>query len=225
MGNGFEFWDIILVAMIAAFIGLRLYSVLGRRTGNEPPASPDGLAPRRTSLPDAASPEYGQAPGRAEEEIRRYAGAPEIRKGLEEILRLDPSFDVEGFIGGAQKAHELILEAFWAGKLEEVEPFLSKKVRDGFLAAVDARESAGHTLENRIVDRAACDIETARVTGGVAEIVVRFVSNIINIIRDRDGNLVEGDVTDAVKVTDIWTFAREPASADPNWILVATRAG
>lgn len=225
MGNGFEFWDIILVAMIAAFIGLRLYSVLGRRTGNEPPASPDGLSPRRTSLPDAASPDYGQVPSHAEEEIRRYADAPEIRKGLEEILRLDPSFDVEGFIDGAQKAHELILEAFWAGKLEEVEPFLSKKVRDGFLAAVDARESAGHTLENRIVDRSACDIETARVTGGVAEIVVRFVSNIINIIRDRDGNLVEGDLSDTVQVTDIWTFAREPASADPNWTLVATRAG
>lgn len=209
--------EIVLLAMIALFVGLRLYSVLGQRTGHEqrpvtrPEATPD--APPAAAAPDVAanSPEPS---GLAYEQ-----GAA---TGIRAIIAADPGFDVARFLEGAQAAYRMVLEAFWKGDREELAFLANDEVRKAFEAAIDEREAAGHSVDNRLVAIERAAIEDARLTGKLAEIEVRFDAFVAAVTRDKDGNLVGGSMSDAVPTNDIWTFQRDLSSKDPNWRLVET---
>ena len=210
--------EIVLLAMIALFVGLRLYSVLGTRTGHEqqPVSRPE--APPETKK--AAAPVADVPANPAEPSGLAYEKG--AAAGIGAIIAADPGFDVARFIEGAQAAYRMTLEAFWKGDREELAYLANDEVRAAFVAAIDEREAAGETLENRLVAIERAAIEDARLTGKVAEVEVRFDAYIASVARNKEGEVVAGSLDDAVPTKDLWTFQRDLKSRDPNWRLVET---
>jgi len=209
--------EIVLLAMIAVFVGLRLYAVLGQRTGHEQqPVTRPEAAPE--AAPAAAAPDV---PANAAEPsgLAYEQGAA---AGIRAIVAADPGFDVARFIEGAQAAYRMVLEAFWKGDRDELGHLTGPEVKAAFEAAIDEREAAGHSLDNRLVAIERAAIEDARLDGRTAEIEVRFDAFVAAVTRDKEGELVAGSLSDAVPTNDIWTFRRNLASKDPNWLLVET---
>ncbi|WP_376097655.1 Tim44/TimA family putative adaptor protein [Roseomonas sp. CCTCC AB2023176] len=211
MSGGFPL-DLILFGMVAAFLVLRLRSVLGRRTGFERPPAPVAVprpveaevtpAPARRGVPDARGP-VGQA--------------------LSRIRGVDPSFDAAAFLGGAEGAFRMIVEGFAAGNRPLLRDLLSEETYAGFEAAIADRESRSERQRTEIREVRDASIEAADLRGTVADVTVRFVSDQVNLTTDAEGKPVAG--TDAVtELTDVWTFQRDLRSEDPTWKLVATRS-
>ncbi len=209
--------EIVLLAMVALFVGLRLYAVLGRRTGHEqqPVTRPEAVsgtepAPAVTDV----TPERTEAGGLAYED-----GAA---SGIRAIISADPSFDVSRFLEGAQGAYRMILEAYWKGDREELQYLVGDQVRGAFEQAIADREAAGHRLENRLIAIERAIIQDADLAGRTATIVVRFDADIAAVTRNEAGEVVAGSLTDAIVAHDVWTFRRTLGSSDPNWLLVET---
>ncbi len=209
--------EIVLLAMVALFVGLRLYAVLGRRTGHEqqPVTRPEAVPGTETTAPVAdLAPERNEGGGLVYEE--GAAG------GIRAIVAADGSFDVARFLEGAQGAYRMILEAFWKGDRQELAYLAGGDVLAAFNEAIDAREAAGHRLDNRLVSIERAVIEDAKLDGRDASITVRFDADIAAVTRDEAGEVVAGSLEDAVATHDIWTFRRTLGSQDPNWLLVDT---
>ena len=209
--------EIVLLAMIALFVGLRLYAVLGQRTGHEQqPVTRPEAAPETS--PPAAAPDVAANPA----EPSGLAYEQGAAAGIRAIIAADPGFDVARFIEGAQAAYRMVLEAFWKGDRAELSFLTGPEVRAAFEESIDEREAAGHVLDNRLVAIERAAIDNARLDGKVAEIEVRFDAFVAAVTRDKEGELVAGSMSDAVPTNDIWTFRRNLASKDPNWLLVET---
>ena len=210
--------EIVLLAMIALFVGLRLYSVLGRRTGHEqqPILRPAETAP--VAEPLSPAPDISQE----RPETNGLAYEPAAANGIRAIVTADPDFDVARFLEGAQSAYRMILEAFWKGDRTELRHLVGGHVLETFEQAIAEREAAGHRLDNRLVLIERAVIQDAQLNGRVAEIDVRFDADIAAVTRDRDGNVIAGTLSDAIPTHDVWTFRRTIGSADPNWMLVET---
>jgi predicted lipid-binding transport protein (Tim44 family) len=222
MSDGFQYFDIIIFAMIAAFLVLRLRSVLGRRTGTEKPREFRPLAKPATdnvvSLPEGLHAHEELAPPPS----GPRAASPEA--GLAQIGTADPKFDADGFVQGARGAFEIIVKAFAAGDTATLRPLLSDDVYERFAEAIRHRLAAKETLETHLVTIKAADIDEAELNGRTAFVTVKFVSDQINVTRAADGKIIEGEPDNVVEKTDFWTFARNTRSQDPNWLLVATRS-
>ena len=222
MGDFPHYFDIILFAMIAVFLALRLRSVLGRRTGNER---------RRQSMIRQAEPTGDKVitlPTRGNPPAPPPATAPPadaVAAGLERIRDADPAFDPEQFLQGARGAFEMIVAAFAAGDKAKLRPLLSDEVYAPFCAAIDERNAARETLETRILALKRHDISAADLVGVMARITINLVSDQINVVRAHDGSIVDGDPDKPIEKTDFWTFTRDTRSSDPNWLLVATDSG
>jgi len=215
-----ELIDIILFAMVAAFLVFRLWSVLGRRTGGEqPPAKLPRpiLAPRPGApdnvvlLPDRSRP--ATPPARP--------GTP-LEAGLAEIGAADPNFRTEAFIDGARHAFDLIVKSFADGDTATLRPLLSDEVYDVFAEAIRHRLATKETVETRVLTMRDPEPVEARLDGRTASITVKFVSSQISASRAADGKIVDGDADRAVEHTDFWTFTRNVRASDPNWILAST---
>jgi predicted lipid-binding transport protein (Tim44 family) len=225
MGNGFQFLDIIFFALIAAFLVLRLRSVLGRRDGHAgKPRDPFNLQRGQEAdnenvvqLPDR------EKNGAFEEMLEADAEADDpLTTGLMQIRRADRSFDPEEFLVGARTAFEMIVSAFAAGDKESLEAMLSPDVYGNFADEIDKRAAAGESLETVISAIRASEMVEAYMEGRMATITVKFVSDQTNLVRDASGKITSGDPREAEEVTDFWTFARDIRARDPNWTLVAT---
>ncbi|WP_245430996.1 Tim44/TimA family putative adaptor protein, partial [Rhodoplanes roseus] len=151
-------------------------------------------------------------------------GSP-VAAGLEAIATADKGFDPPHFLAGARAAYEMIVTAFAEGDRRSLRNLLSKEVFDGFEAAIKDRESRGETAETRFVSIDTAEISAAELRGRIAQVTLRFVSQLISVTRDRAGAVVDGSDEKVTEVTDVWTFARDVSSRDPNWKLVATEAG
>lgn len=224
MSDGFQYFDIIIFAMIAAFLVLRLRSVLGRRTGTEKPrefrplAKRDAAGNNVVSLPD---------PARAREELAPTPDGPRAATpaaGLAQIRAADPAFDPDGFAQGARGAFEIIVNAFARGDAAALRPLLSDEVYERFAEAIRHRVEAKETLETQLVTIKSADIDEAQLNGQTAFVTVKFVSDQINATRAADGKVVEGEPEHVVEKSDFWSFVRNTRSQDPNWLLVATRS-
>jgi predicted lipid-binding transport protein (Tim44 family) len=209
--------EIVLLAMVALFVGLRLYAVLGRRTGHE---QQPVIRPAEAATGPELTPAADAGPDRAERAGLVYEDA--AARGIRALIAADSSFDVARFLDGAQAAYRLILEAFWRGDEQELAQFVGDDVRASFSAAIAARAAAGHSIDNRLVSIERAVIEDAGLDGRTATIVVRFDADIAAVTRDREGEVVAGSLTDAVPTHDLWTFRRVLGSDDPNWLLVET---
>lgn len=208
---------VVLLGMVAGFLALRLYMVLGKRTGHEQPLP----KPAEDRAPITVLPRPIETPGESRELFSRNI-APRAETGLRAIVAAEPGFDVARFLEGAQSAYRMILEAYWSGDEEQLGWLAEDDVRAAFVAAIAERAEAGHTLENRLVTIERAAITDATLTGKAARITVRFDADIAAVTRDRDGVVVAGSMTDAVETHDIWTFARTLKSSDPNWKLADT---
>jgi predicted lipid-binding transport protein (Tim44 family) len=138
------------------------------------------------------------------------------------ILAADPSFDVARFLDGAKSAYQLILDAFWKGDLDTLKPHVDAHVYDTFAAAVEQRKKEGLSLDNRLVTIEQVVISEANLERTLAVITVRFEADIAAVTRNAEGQVVAGSLSDAVQTRDLWTFRRDLASRDPNWLLIET---
>lgn len=212
---------IVILALVAAFLALRLYSVLGRRTGHEQQPAPRQPEERvaakvmQPRVPQPLSPDSARVGGDAP----ISAGA---EKGIRAIIAADRHFDVSQFLDGARSAYGMVLDAFWTGKRDDLQWLCDADVARSFEQAIADREAQGHVLENRLVRIDKAQIVDAALRGGTASVTVQFDADIAAVTRDRDGNVVAGSMTDAITTHDVWTFTREIGQADPNWKLSET---
>jgi predicted lipid-binding transport protein (Tim44 family) len=237
----------ILFLVLAVVIVIKLRSVLGRRTGHEETrlerykaqqearqrnngelVGQDKVVtlPRREREESEARPATGQAAAAdGEQRVREFAvGNSEVSQVLVDIYRADSSFDPDHFVQGAKAAYEIIVTAFAEGNRRTLKNLLNDEVYDGFNGAIVEREKRGEQIDQSFVGIKSADLVEAELKGGVAQLTVKFVSELISATRDRAGVVISGDPKRIREVTDIWTFARDVTSRDPNWRLVATQA-
>ena len=217
--------EIVILAMIAAFLGLRLYSVLGRRSEHEEEVIPHRFD--RADAPQQVAPE-AEAPRAVRQPVTLRSiddHAPANEAGIRAIAAADPRFDLLAFIEGARGAYGMILEAFWRGDKETLRELTDDDVYASFSGAIDARAASGETLDNRLIRIEDATIRRAELDGKIARIAVLFVADIAAVTRDKDGNVIAGSLDDAIVSRDVWTFSRNTASASPDWVLDETDEG
>jgi predicted lipid-binding transport protein (Tim44 family) len=237
MRDVFDIYTIIFLAL-AVFIFLRLRSVLGQRTGRErPPYDPYSAreprpapAEKVVALPPRQQPEVSAKPAEpAQPAAERWKGVAEkgspVAAGLDAIAAADSTFDAKPFLAGARAAYEMIVTAYAEGDRRNLRNLLSRDVAEGFESAIDQREKRGDTVETRFVSIDSADITHAELRGRTAHVTVKFVSQLVTVTRDKNGNVTDGNADKVTDVTDVWTFARDVTSRDPNWKLVATESG
>jgi predicted lipid-binding transport protein (Tim44 family) len=241
VGNNY---DIILIGLVAVFLILRLRSVLGKRTGNERPPARDPFTP---PAPPTATPRVGDAPANqgndnvvplptASAPAPRQSSAtsgpggiratvmPTATAGVAAIRAADPSFEPIGFTGGGRAAFTAIVEAFAKGDTAALRSLLDGPTFSSFEAAIRGRVERKEKAETTLIGFEASDIAAAELQGTNASVTVRFVSEQINVLRNADGQIIDGNPNEVQKVIDLWTFRRDTKSGDPNWLLVKTES-
>lgn len=216
--------EIVILAMIAVFLGLRLYAVLGRRPEDsdeplrrrlnqaDPQATP---RPMPSKLADK-TPIAARAAGPAPEPTGFDAGA---EVGIRAIISADRRFDVTLFLTGAKAAYGMVLDTYWRGDKDALAQLCERAVYESFAAAIDARSEAGDAIDARLIRINDARIVSADYEAPVARIAVRFVSDIASVTRNGDGIVVAGSLDDAIESRDLWTFTRDLTSRDPDWQL------
>jgi predicted lipid-binding transport protein (Tim44 family) len=218
-----EAFDIIIIAALAAFIFLRLRSELGNKSGSEPlPPAPEQLRPRDNDIDAYGRPVNPENDGNTVVDMEED---PKLRQVYQNIRRSNRAFAVPQFLAGAEAAYRMILEAFWKGDTATLQDLLSEDVYQQFTSAIDARADAGNEVDNRLIDIDNAEVVDGEVNDRIAELTVKFTSEIIAVTKNSDGDIVEGNASEAITVNDIWSFSKDTRSRDPKWMLVATRAG
>jgi predicted lipid-binding transport protein (Tim44 family) len=210
---------IVILALVALFIGLRLYSVLGERTGHEQqpilrPADSDARVEPRANQPTVSQPISADSGD--------MAFVPTAGPGVRALLAADATFDVARFLEGEKGAYRLILESFWKGELDAVRSHVDDHIFQTFEAAVEQRKKDGLVLDNRLVTIDQAVIAEASIERSVAVLTVRFEADIAAVTRNSEGQVVAGSLSDAVQTRDLWSFRRDTSSRDPNWVLIET---
>jgi predicted lipid-binding transport protein (Tim44 family) len=234
----------LLFLVVAVVAILKLRSVLGRRTGDDEAryqrqvraaqeaqersaaAAKDKVVvlPRRERQVATAGADDKAAIADAESRVKTFAaGNAALERPLLDIYRADRSFDPEHFMRGAKQAYEMIVTAFAEGNRKILKDLLSREVYEGFASAITEREGRGEQMDQSFVGINRADIVEAELKNGLAQLTVKFLSQLISATRDRAGRVISGDPQRIRDVTDIWTFAREVGSRDPNWRLIATQ--
>jgi predicted lipid-binding transport protein (Tim44 family) len=241
MQNSFDITTLVFLAL-AVFVAWKLRSVLGQKTGHEQPPKDPFI--RRETPP--MRPDQAQSPDKRDNVIRLPGAANDpaatpqpdaerwkdiappdspVGKGLEAIVRQEPDFDPQAFVAGAKSAYETIVTAFARGDRKTLKGLLAKEVYEGFEQAITEREKRGEKAESNFVSIDKADLTGVELKGKAAQVTIAFVSQLISVTRDAQGNVVDGSADQVSEVNDIWTFARQLGSRDPNWLLVATEAG
>ena len=240
MSEAFDIYTLLFL-VLAVVIFIRLRNVLGRRTGNERPpfdpySAPDQKRPGApktnepvVALPRGRSGTLPEATVPSVEDIEAKLGshAPKdspLARSLTQLMRADPSFDPGHFLDGAKTAYEMIVTNFADGDEDSLKELLSTEVFEGFESAIREREARSEKVESNLVGINKADIIESDVKNRTAYVTVKFVSELISVTRDAEGEVVEGDPKKVREVTDIWTFARDITSKNPNWKLVATES-
>ena len=243
MGNNY---DIILIGLVAIFLILRLRSVLGKRTGNErppardpftppaPPPTPSGGPPRIgdapvgndnvVSLPSANAPAPRPSNATTGSGGIRSAVLPTATAGVAAIRTADPQFDPLAFADGARAAFTTIVEAFAKGDTGPLRPLLDGPTFASFEGAIRGRNERREKAETTLIGFEASDIAAAELQGSNAQVTVRFVTEQVNVVRNAEGQIADGNPNEVQKVIDLWTFRRDTKSGDPNWVLVKTES-
>jgi predicted lipid-binding transport protein (Tim44 family) len=232
-----DIYTIIFLAL-AVFIFLRLRNVLGQRTGSERPPYDRAARNAVQGAPDSnVVPIPGtvidQAPLAPTADVTpaadRWTGFAEpgtaLAQGLDAVVSQDSSFDAKHFISGARSAYEMIVLAFANGDRRSLKDLLSAEVYESFEMAIKDRERQERKTETRFVSIDKAEIVNAEARDRVAQLTIRFVSQMISVTRDKAGNIVDGNPDKVADITDVWTFSRDTASRDPNWKLVGTGNG
>ncbi|WP_244906028.1 Tim44/TimA family putative adaptor protein [Tistlia consotensis] len=224
--------DILFFAAIAAFLVLRLRSVLGKRTGHQSndfdpfrdrQGAEKAADEKIVRLPDGRRPAEPQPADQPEDTALAGTERPAV-KGVAAVRAADPAFDEAGFLQGARAAFEMIVTAFAQGDAKALRPLLADEVYKDFSGAIDERQARKETLDTTLVGIEKAELAEAELQGRTAFVTVRFVSQQVNVTRDAEDRIVDGDANEVETITDLWTFARNVKSRDPNWKLVATQS-
>lgn len=237
MQSGFDMTTLVFI-ILAAFVGWRLWSVLGTKTGSEqPPVDPFAKRDVKTGEAQAPSPAGDmrqdnviRLPGAANDTARpaaeRWAGVAEpgtaLAGGLDSIAAVERDFDARAFLAGAKSAYEMIVLAFARGDRQALKGLLAKEVYDGFEAEIRERESRGEKVETTFASLDTPVITAIDVKDKTAQVTMRFASKLITATKDKAGVTIDGSAEQVVDVVDEWTFSRQLGSRDPAWWLVAT---
>jgi predicted lipid-binding transport protein (Tim44 family) len=240
VGNNY---DIILIGLVAIFLILRLRAVLGKRTGNERPPARDPFTPPAPPQPPAGStPRIGDAPTGNDKVVPLPSGisrpplatnapggirttvVPTAAAGVAAVRAADPSFEPMGFAAGARAAFTTIVEAFAKGETTPLKQLLDPPTFASFESAIRGRAERREQAETTLIGFEASDIAGAEMQGSAAQVTVRFVSEQINVVRNAEGQIADGNPNEVQKVIDLWTFRRDTKSSDPNWLLVKTES-
>lgn len=235
---------ITLISLVVAIVAIwKLRSVLGQRTSQDEARIDQQTrarqererqaaanqrvvtVPRRDDVGAGATAADQAAIAQAEEKVRTFSADPAVEQGLLAILRAEGDFDPAHFMQGAKQAYEMIVTAFAEGNRKMLKDLLSREVADGFNAAIAERERKGEVIDQSFVGITKADIVGAEIKNGVATVTIKFESQLISATRNRSGEVIAGDPQRIADVTDIWSFAREVGSRNPNWKLVATEPG
>jgi predicted lipid-binding transport protein (Tim44 family) len=223
MGGGFQYFDIVFLAIFAGIVLYRLSAVLGRRTGQErqrynPYA---GKPPAEAREGVVSLPQPPATAKRPVDETASAAKASPLGRTLTELQIADRNFNLEQFLAGARIAYEMIVTAFAKGDRRGLKSLLSDEVYRSFDEAITARETRGETIESHFVGLKSAELADAALKGREAELTLRIVSEMISFTKNADGAVIEGDPTTVHEVRDQWTFGRDTRSSDPNWKLIA----
>ncbi|SKA05722.1 Predicted lipid-binding transport protein, Tim44 family [Enhydrobacter aerosaccus] len=239
MGNNY---DIILIALVAVFLILRLRAVLGKRTGNErPPARDPFTPPAPPPAPSSKTPRIGDAPIGNDNVVPmpgtlrpsnatsgpggiRATVLPSASAGVAAIRTADSQFDPTMFVQGARAAFTTIVEAFAKGDTPALRPLLDPPTFASFEGAIRGRNERREKAETTLIGFEASDISSAELQGSQALVTVRFVTEQINVVRNAEGQIADGNPNEVQKVVDLWTFRRDTKSSDPNWVLIKTES-
>ncbi len=239
MGNNY---DIILIGLVAVFLILRLRAVLGKRTGGERPPARDPFTP--PAPPPSAQPRIGgdaassgndnvvPLPGMPPRTSSPTSGPGGIRctvlptatAGVAAIRAADPAFDALAFAAGARTAFTAIVEAFAKGDMQPLRPLLDAPTFTSFDSAIRGRNERREKVETTLIGFDASDVAAAELQGSFAQVTVRFVTEQVNVTRNAEGQVADGNPNEVQKVIDLWTFRRDTKSSDPNWVLVKTES-
>ena len=220
MGSGSALIEIIILAVVAGFLILRLRSVLGKRHGHERPRYEDAdryVGGEQDSGADNVTPFPGRG-GVNAEPPPAYGPAGKLRA-------LDPSFDEDGFVAGAREAFRMILAAYASGDRDTLQALASTEVYEALEGAISDRESRDETLDATLISIQQAKIDDVDVNGSIAQVTVRFESEQTNVTRNAEGQPIDGAPNQVETIIDLWTFERDMAIDDPNWRLVETEAG
>ncbi|MCY6383158.1 Tim44/TimA family putative adaptor protein [Hoeflea prorocentri] len=218
----------------AVIIFLQLRNVLGRRTGNErQPFDPYSARDGENLAGDDDDSKVITLPRRDGDRSAddRFAAADaycdagtDLNTALRSVISADPEFDPREFVAGAKTAYEMIVDAYAEGDKKALKQLLSKEVYEGFVSAIKDRDSRSETIKSSFVGIGKADIVQAEMKGSEANVTMRISSQLITATYDKDGNVVDGDPDSVGEVNDVWTFARDTRSRDPNWKLIATES-
>ncbi len=232
MSGGYQYLDIILFALVAAFLILRLRNVLGRRDGHKGGSSdPFETSSKPKQTPEQSDDKVVRLPDRSDQNLEMDESPVEaseseaetpLEAGLTQIQVADPKFDPREFLSGARIAFEMVLTSYAGDDTDALKPLLSPEVFGNFSQSIGDRQQAGETMEMTLVGFKSVDIVEAYMAGRTAHLTIKFVSQQITAVSDQNSEVIEGDPKEVIEVTDFWTFARDTRASDPNWILVAT---
>ncbi|MDO9363287.1 MAG: Tim44/TimA family putative adaptor protein, partial [Sphingopyxis sp.] len=213
-----------LLAMIAAFLGMRLYSVLGKRTGHEQ----EPVLPRRDERAPASPVRLdendGSTAAAAVPDTSGLVYEPAAEAGLRHLLASDRNFDAGRFMEGAEAAYRMILESFWSGDRDTLRDLCDDDSYEAFAEAITARDARGEKLDNRLIRVDSAKITAVELNRSEARITVHYHADISAVTRDSDGRMIAGSMSDASQTDDRWTFRRQVGSGDPNWLLDETES-
>lgn len=210
--------QLLVLAAIAIFLILRLKNVLGTREGFEKPPLP--VQPEKRS-----GPAFEVIEGGPDLDITdHFPEGSAQATALAEMKRIEPSFNVTDFLAGGRGAYEMIVMGYENGDLDGLKDFLSEDIYESFVDGVAAREDQGLTIEANFIGVREMSLENVTLdpTSKEAEMTLKFVAELTQAVRNSDGEIIEGSITDAKKQKDTWVFARVMGSDDPNWFLVST---
>ncbi|WP_417782961.1 Tim44/TimA family putative adaptor protein [Terasakiella pusilla] len=228
-------FDLILLALIAVFIFLRLRSVLGSKDGNEenrnhrdmfnpgPAEEADRSDERDNVIHLPGSEPQNPAQQKPADVVTEIQPVGPVQQALADIMEVDPNFDQHGFVEGAGGAFDMIINAFANDDRETLQNLLTKEVYQNFEQALDARKAAGETLETTVIGINSIEITDANLADNLSEVTVRIISEQVNVTTDSNGDVVDGDNNYIDTITDVWTFERDVTSKSPNWFLKATQ--
>ncbi len=211
--------QLLVLAGIAVFLILRLKNALGTREGFEKPPEVEAT-PKKS-----AGPAFEVIEGGPDLDITDHAAeGSDTAIALANMKRVEPSFGVSDFLGGARGAYEMIVMGYEHGNLDEIKPFLSEEIYESFVDGVAAREDQGLTVESHFVGIREMELDNATMDNDTneADLTIRFVAEMTSVVKDKDGSVVEGSPTEIKRQKDTWVFSRVMGSDDPNWLLVST---
>lgn len=230
MQDGFDL-SVIVFLLLAAFVGWRLYSVLGTRTERDGEPTVSRFRPVAAAKPvdlplDDEKLIEGELKPTADPARWRGIAEPEspLAEALDRVVEVEPNFDARHFLSGGRAAYEAIVLAFASGDRSTLKELLSRDVFESFTSAIADRESKGETVETTFVGLDKVEIKDAQIRGKSIQITVKFLSKLITATRNAKGEIIEGATDKVIDVNDVWTFARDVGSRDPAWKLIATEA-